>query len=182
MKNQQPILSSNKTDRKRIYRLLSIIFLILGVISFFLPTGFGVLLCILSIIVSIIFFIMSFPEQQPKSNMQQSKNDSLEKNTNLRGQGCSIASFICAIIPIALLFYCLIVSGGSGSENGVGAVWWYVVIYCWTIGLPLFIVWLVCGILGVKSTRPKLAITSLIMLPAGIVLFVLLAVLLSSLR
>ena len=112
---------------------------------------------------SIVYYSESMPQQSQKNS-----------------PGTAIASLICAIIPLAVLFYCLIISGGSGNENGSGAVWWIFAFYCWTLGLPLLIIWLVCGILGLKSPRRNMALASLATLPIGILVFVFILILLNA--
>lgn len=79
-------------------------------------------------------------------------------------------SLVCATIPIILFSYCLIVSGGSSNEGGGGAAWWLLAVYYWTVGVPLCIIWLVCGIFGLKAKNNKLAIFSLILKPISVIL------------
>ena len=73
----------------------------------------------------------------------------------------SILSFITSIIPIALFIYCLIISGGSLNEGSSGAIWWIMVIYYWTAGIPLAIAAIFFGIKGLDTSWRRLAIVSL---------------------
>ncbi len=73
----------------------------------------------------------------------------------------AIISFTASIIPICLWIYCFVISSGSLNEGGNGAVWWLMIIYYWTLGIPLFIASLVFGILGLKSKLCWLSITSI---------------------
>lgn len=75
----------------------------------------------------------------------------------------SILSIIATIIPIILWIYCLIVSGGSGSENGPGAIWWLVVMYYWSLGIPLAVISVAFGIVGLKTSLRWLSIISLLL-------------------
>ena len=79
----------------------------------------------------------------------------------------AIVSFICSLIPLPLMIYCLIVSGGSENKNGPGAVWWLFVGYAVSVGIPVFLLWLFCGIIGLKTSKRKLALVSLIIKPIG---------------
>ena len=109
--------------------------------------------------------------------MSQNRLLQTQQNNQLKNSSTnSIASFICAIIPLAIMFITLISSIGTSNASQSG---WYLTIYYWTIGIPLFFVWLICGIFGLKSERRKLAITSLIIKPVGIAFFVLLLLLFS---
>ena len=71
-------------------------------------------------------------------------------------------SIISACIPIMLIVYCLIYSGGSLSEASDGAVWWLLIIYYWSVGIPQFILSLVWGISGLVKEKNKLAILGII--------------------
>ncbi|MDO5475377.1 MAG: hypothetical protein Q4F61_03280, partial [Candidatus Saccharibacteria bacterium] len=62
----------------------------------------------------------------------------------------SILSIIATIIPIMLWAYCFMVSGGSTSENGPGAVWWLMIVYYWSLGVPLAVISIAFGIVGLK--------------------------------
>ncbi|GEM_PF-3023236 len=73
----------------------------------------------------------------------------------------AIASLIIALIPIVLSLYCYIVSGGSQNESGAGAVWWMVIFYYWSLGIPLAIASIVLGIMGLKSNLRWVSIISL---------------------
>lgn len=75
----------------------------------------------------------------------------------------SILSIIATIIPIMLWSYCLIVSGGSTSENGSGAIWWLMVMYYWTLGFPLAVISIVFGIIGLRTSLRRLSIISLLL-------------------
>lgn len=79
-------------------------------------------------------------------------------------------SFVTAVVPVILWVYCLVVSGGSLNEGGSGAVWWLMIIYYWTIGIPLAIISVVSGIKGLKTGLWKLAILSLLLKVALIIL------------
>ena len=70
----------------------------------------------------------------------------------------SIISLVCAIIPLVLF---------SITIDGL-----IVSIYYLTIGIPLFLIWLICGIIGLKSEKRNLAIASLIIKPVGIIIII----------
>lgn len=85
----------------------------------------------------------------------------------------SVVSLICALIPIVLyaLFFIFVSSRPHSSTDQSG---WILVIYYWTIGFWLVPVWLICGILGLKSEKRTMAIVSLVIKPIGLVLFAIL--------
>ena len=74
----------------------------------------------------------------------------------------SILSIIATIIPMILWVCCLIVSGGSASENGPGAVWWLMIMYYWSLGIPLAVISIAFGIVGLKTSLRWLSIISLL--------------------
>ncbi len=75
----------------------------------------------------------------------------------------SILSIVSTIIPIILWVYCFVVSGGSTSENGPGAVWWLVIMYYWSLGIPLAAISIAFGIVGLKTSLRWLSIVSLLL-------------------
>ena len=89
----------------------------------------------------------------------------------------SILSIIATIIPIILWSYCFIVSGGSNSgsgESGPGMVWWFIAAYYWSIGIPLAVISIAFGKLGLETHLRWLSITSLSLKGAMIVAIILL--------
>lgn len=86
----------------------------------------------------------------------------------------SILSIVSTIIPIILWVYCFIASGGSASENGPGAVWWLMVIYYWSLGIPLATISIAFGIVGLKTSLRWLSIISLLLKVIMIIAIVLL--------
>ena len=85
----------------------------------------------------------------------------------------SVVSLICALIPISLYFlYSIFVL--SNPRSNADQSGWIIVIYYWTIGFWLIPVWLICGVLGLKSKKRKMAIISLVIKPIGIAIFALL--------
>ena len=74
----------------------------------------------------------------------------------------SILSLFLSLIPIALILYCYIYSGGDLSENGNGVVFWYVMIYFGTIGLPLAFLSIFLGIKSFKTKKTLLSALGII--------------------
>ena len=95
----------------------------------------------------------------------------LEENRNKKNGLSSIVSLIGAMIPLLLIAYCLIISGGSTSEAGAGAVWWLMIIYYGSIGIPMLIISIILGIVGLKTYRRKLAVLSLCITSFPLILF-----------
>jgi len=73
--------------------------------------------------------------------------------------GYSIASFFLSASPLAIvlmgfLFY-LLVSGGSTSENDMGAVWWFFIFLIWIIVPIALIANILSIIFGIKGLKIK---------------------------
>lgn len=101
----------------------------------------------------------SAPEEAQKQlNTTQEGNEL--KNQKKYGYR-AIISLVATIIPILLFTYCFITSGGSMSENGPGAIWWLMIMYYWSIGVPLLAVAIAFGILGLRTNLRWVAILSL---------------------
>ncbi len=73
----------------------------------------------------------------------------------------SILSFVTTIVPIILFVYCFSVSRGSFNENGAGVIWRLVIIYYYSLGIPLFVMAISFGIIGLKTSLRWLSIVSL---------------------
>lgn len=86
----------------------------------------------------------------------------------------STLSIVATIIPIILWVYCFIVSGGSANENGPGAVWWLMIMYYWSLGIPLAAISIAFGIVGLKTSLRWLSIISLLLKATTIIALVLL--------
>ena len=161
----QPQIASPNMEKllkkERTFRIVSLCGFLVGLLGFFI-----IWLAELGFSIGISFLIASI--SQRRVNKKIIAGEAL--NTK-RGPVCSIISLILTFISPVILLYCLIISGGSGNENGAGAIWWLFVIYYWTAGVPIFVMWLTLGILGLNSTHKKLAITSLIIHPISLVLF-----------
>lgn len=90
-------------------------------------------------------------------------------NTNKKAQqeikntdnNWAIISFIASIVPICLWTYCFIASHGNSNEGTGGAVWWLMIIYYWSLGIPLLVMSLAFGIRGLKTKLRWLSITSI---------------------
>lgn len=83
-----------------------------------------------------------------------------------------IISFILAIIPILLIGYCVIASHGEG-EDGAGAVMWLVILYYWTIGLPIAAGSIITGIVSYIKQKNVFSIISLILAALPFIAYVL---------
>ena len=80
---------------------------------------------------------------------------SKKKSSSFSGYG-KIA-LILSFIPIILFIFCFIYSGGSSDESGEGAIWWFLILYYWSFGVPLLITSIVLAIIGLKKdiiTKP----------------------------
>ena len=80
-----------------------------------------------------------------------------------------IISVITTIIPIIIWIYCFVYSNGNFSENGPGAIWWLIIMYYGSLGLPLAAISIKYGIEGLKTKYRWLAIISLLLKTAMII-------------
>lgn len=101
------------------------------------------------------------PNSQSIPSAQLILNDSQKQKQDRKVW--SILSITATIIPIILWTYCWKVSGGSTSENGPGAVWWYMIFYYWTLGIPLAVISVAFGIVGLKTKYRWVSIISLLL-------------------
>ena len=73
----------------------------------------------------------------------------------------SIASFVLAAAPIAVLLLvfiiCLIISGGSSSDNDRGAIWWLFIASIWIVGMAAIITNILSVIFGIVGLIKKKA-------------------------
>ena len=80
----------------------------------------------------------------------------------------AIISLICSPIPLIFIICCLIIFGNSMNKPGGGDAFALALAgYYMMIGFFVFLLWLVCGIIGLKTGRRKLAIISLTLRPVG---------------
>ena len=106
-------------------------------------------------------------------SLSQSELEKYSKNSSAN----SVVSLICALVPI-LVYFLYSVDIMQKPRNSISdQSGWVIVIYYWTIGIPIALVWLICGIHGLKSKKRNLAIFSLIIQPVGLVVFILFLIL-----
>ena len=72
-----------------------------------------------------------------------------------------LISIILGLLPILLFTYCIIYSHGEG-ENGRGAIIWYFFIYCWTVGIPVFITSIIFSIKAINKSKNTISLLSII--------------------
>lgn len=97
-----------------------------------------------------------------RQKMTEEEARKKQENPKYNIKAYSIIAFIAAIIPLLLWAYCLIVSGGSFNENGPGAVWWLLVMYYGSIGIPLAIASICFAAAGLKTKYKTLATISMV--------------------
>ena len=71
----------------------------------------------------------------------------------------SIASFVLAAAPIAVLLLtfivCFIFSGGGFSDNDMGAIWWLFIAMIWIVGMAAIITNILSVIFGILGLIKK---------------------------
>jgi len=113
-------------------------------------------------------------ENQANSAVTHETVTKIEQTKKQDRKVWSILSIIFAIIPITLWVYCFIASGGSASENGPGAIWWLIAIYYLSLGIPLAVISMAFGIIGLKTSLRWLSIISLLLKAMMIIAIILL--------
>ena len=90
-----------------------------------------------------------------------------------RRESMPVYSILATILPIFLWAYCLIYADGETSENGKGAVFWLLIMYYWSIGIPALCASIICGVIGLKSSLKWLSILSLTIKAITIIVIIL---------
>lgn len=135
------------------------------------PMVISIMVCLCSLIVAINQTVnYSKTKKYTSTTLHNQPKQPISAQNNSAN---SIISLICAIIPLLLLFIAFL-SSMSNKGSNTDQSGWIMVIYYWTIGIPLFFVWLICGIFGLKSKKKNLAIASLIIEPIGFILIIML--------
>ncbi len=133
------------------------------------PMVVSAVVCFCSLIVA--FELTSKCSKVKKNALTISQNKHAQQSSSIQknSPANSVASLVSAIIPLILLaitFFSSLSSNKSGA-NQAGML--FFIYYC-TIGVPLALVWLICGILGLKSEKRTMAIVSLIIGPISFIL------------
>ena len=105
-----------------------------------------------------------------KLKKQKSTNKTSVKNSSAN----AVISLACAIISTLILFALdnnVKQPHLGGGEDIRGLEFLYYPI----VGIPLFLVWLICGILGLKSSKRNLAIISLVIKPISLICLMLIS-------
>ena len=63
---------------------------------------------------------------------------------------CSMASFFLAFVPLALFSFCYVL---IRIDESYGAVGWFMVVYLMVAGLPVVIIGVILGLLGITSKK-----------------------------
>lgn len=158
------ILSSEKT-----YLVVSIIFIVIVVFDFIRMLLFdsqkdfwSFILMHVSLIIAIILSIVQL------LRLKRISKKPAFFTPQWSSKFSAIISLICAPIPLVFIICCLIVLGDSVNKPGGGdAFALALTVYYMIIGVLIFLLWLVCGVIGLKTSKRKLAIISLILRPVG---------------
>lgn len=73
-----------------------------------------------------------------------------------------IISLCLSIFPLVLILYCVIASKGEG-EDGAGAIMWLVILYYWSLGVPVAIAAVVTGVISFLKRKNIAAVISVIL-------------------
>ena len=95
-----------------------------------------------------------FETKKDVNNLSDASESSIKNNDKSEVMG--IISLVLALIPYALIVFCLIFSGGSFSEADAGAVWWLMVMYA-PFSIPVAIISYICAVISSKNKKNKLA-------------------------
>ena len=172
----EPIANNKKTgflsrifSSEKTYLAISIVFVIIIVFDFIRMLLFDNQKNLWSFIlahISLIFVIILSVVQLLRLKGTSKKSALFTSQWLLKNS--AIISLICSPIPLIFIICCLIIFGDSMNKpGGVDAFALALVGYYMMIGLFVFLLWLVCGIIGLKTGRRKLAIISLTLRPVG---------------
>lgn len=180
--NNSPVFSGAKTQhydnnkilkratiKRNVYAILlfaTIFFIVFGLAAGFTNVIAEVFASVVLVVllVSQVFSIRKLSQLSPSVNLRQ-----VFKRSSVNAD----LSFVCSLFPNCY-YLCYLIVYGKSIMNGTGAgiVFW---VYYYTIGIPLFLIWLICGILGLKSEKRSLSIASLIIKPVSILIFILIS-------
>ena len=172
----EPIANNKKTgflsrifSSEKTYLAISIVFVIIIVFDFIRMLLFDNQKNLWSFIlahISLIFVIILSVVQLLRLKGTSKKSALFTSQWLLKNS--AIISLICSPIPLIFIICCLIIFGDSMNKpGGVDAFALALVGYYMMIGFFVFLLWLVCGIIGLKTGRRKLAIISLTLRPVG---------------
>lgn len=175
----EPIANNKKTgflsrifSSEKTYLAISIVFIIIIVFDFIRMLLFDNQKDLWSFIlghISLIFVIILSVVQLLRLK-GASKKSALSASQWLLKYS-AIISLICSPIPLIFIICCLIIFGDSMNKPGGGDAFALALVgYYMMIGFFVFLLWLVCGIIGLKTGRRKLAIISLILRPVGLLI------------
>jgi len=68
-----------------------------------------------------------------------------------KGDIPAIIAFVLALIPYLLAALCYLLTLPNKGVPGGDATWWLLIFYFWTIGFPILLLSIVCGIWGFNS-------------------------------
>ena len=102
------------------------------------------------------------PEEQPVDDPSQEPEAPLSPEEKYNRLYPAIVSLITAAVPFFIWTSSIRTSGGSLSESGEGAVWWFVIMYYISLGFPLAIISFVFGFIGLKTRFYWLATIALL--------------------
>ena len=102
------------------------------------------------------------PEEQPVDDPSQEPEAPLSLEEKYNRLYPAIVSLITAAVPFFIWTSSIRTSGGSLSESGEGAVWWFVIMYYISLGFPLAIISFVFGFIGLKTRFYWLATIALL--------------------
>ena len=182
----EPIVNNKKTgflgrifSSEKTYLVISIVFVIIIVFDFIRMLLFDNQRDLWSFIlthISLIFIIILSVVQLLRLKGASKKSALFTSQWLLKNS--AIISLICSPIPLIFIICCLIIFGDSMNKPGGGDVFALALAgYYMMIGIFVFLLWLVCGIIGLKTDRRKLAIISLTLRPVGFLIIAIIAVL-----
>ena len=183
----EPIANNKKTgvlgrifSSEKTYLAISIVFIIIIVFDFIRMLLFDNQKDLWSFIlthISLIFVIILSVVQLLRLKGASKKSALFTSQWLLKYS--AIISLICSPIPLIFMICCLIIFGDFMNKPGGGDVFALALAgYYMMIGIFVFLLWLVCGIIGLKTDRRKLAIISLTLRPVGfLIIAIILAVL-----
>lgn len=86
------------------------------------------------------------------------------KETKPKKKGISaIIGFCLALVPYIVAFICFALAGFNLASEASSVVWWILIAYVATAGVPVLIVSIIFGLFGLRTLRKTLSIIGLIL-------------------
>ena len=155
------LVTKKKTENPYLDAFAFLIGILIGLMTFAFAVAFTIIACSMN---RRLKKEVTEP-MQPTKPKRVNPDGNIEKNH----KWAAVVSFITAVIPIILITYALIDALKKPHSVTSGLALW---LYYGTIGFPLLVISIICGIAGIKSSKKVLACIGLILAVLPIVFLI----------